>query len=59
MIKKGYSVLVTLRKGLITLALFGVPVLLDVLPEEWLNLTVGSLLVMVINFIKYNATLKR
>jgi hypothetical protein len=52
--KTDYSFLVTARKMLVSVVLFGVPVLLQVMPNDVLNLTVGALLVGLVNFVKYN-----
>lgn len=54
MIKDGYSLKKTIIKGVIPMLLFGIPILLNVLPSDILNLTVGGLLVGLLNFVKYN-----
>lgn len=53
-LREGYSFKKTLGKIVVGFVLFAVPVLLDALPEEWMNLTLGSMLVGAWNFIKYN-----
>ena len=41
-------------KGLAGFILFAIPILLDILPTDVLNLTIGGALVMAKNFIKFN-----
>lgn len=53
-LKEGYSFKTTLIKGLVSVVIFGIPVMLEVLPEQYLNLTVGGVLVALLNFVKYN-----
>lgn len=53
-LRENYSVLKTLNKALIAILLFAVPVLLEALPAEWMNLTVGGILVGVWNFVRFN-----
>ena len=48
-----YSVLKGLKKAIISVILIGVPLLLQVLPEQWLNLTLGGLLVLLANYVKF------
>lgn len=56
MIKKGYSLKKNIIKGLVPVVLFGIPILLQILPSDILNLTIGGLLVALLNFVKYNFT---
>lgn len=53
-LRADYSVLKTINKALIGILLFGIPVLLDALPAEWMNLTVGGILTALWNIVKYN-----
>ena len=47
-----YSLSKGLKKGLIGALLFGLPMLMQWLPSEWMNLSVGTVLVMIVNFAK-------
>lgn len=47
-----YSFTKGLFKAIISTVLFGIPVLLNVLPQEWQNLTIGGALALLYNFIK-------
>ena len=47
-----YSYTKGIKKALLAFVLFGFPVVLNVLPSEVANLTVGALLVMVANYLK-------
>ena len=49
---KKYSFYKGFLKGLIAFILFAVPLLLDILPSEVLNLTLGGVLVIIVNFAK-------
>lgn len=48
-----YSFLITLRKGVVSALIFGLPVLLGLLPTETLNITLGAVIIMVLNFLKH------
>lgn len=48
----GYSFLVGLEKTVLRLLVVGAPLILEVLPETWMNLTVGGIVVFLINFAK-------
>ena len=50
---KEYSFIKGLGKGVATALIFGIPVLLQVLPNDWLNITVGGLGVILLNFLKF------
>lgn len=45
-----------LKKALIQFVLFGIPVLLSVLPQEWMNLTLGGALALLVNYLKVRFT---
>lgn len=47
-----YSFLKGLSKALTAFLIFGIPVILEVLPSETLNITLGSALVMLLNYLK-------
>jgi hypothetical protein len=47
-----YSFLIGLRKTAVNTALITAPMLINLLPQEWLNLTLGAALYMVLNFLK-------
>lgn len=53
-LKEGYSFKVTLIKALTSMVIFAVPIMLEILPEQYLNLTVGGVLVALLNFVKFN-----
>ena len=40
------------QKGAISFCLFAIPFALNVLPAEWMNLTVGGILIIVMNWLK-------
>ena len=47
-----YSFSKGLIKSVVAVLLVGLPVVVGVLPSEWANLTIGGLLVLVVNFLK-------
>ena len=47
-----YSFLKGIVKSAVAVLLVGLPVVVQVLPAEWMNLTVGGLLVLLVNFLK-------
>lgn len=47
-----YSFAKGLIKAAVSTALFAIPVLLNVMPQEWMDLTVGGVLVLLMNFLK-------
>lgn len=47
-----YSFSKGLKKSLISMVLIGLPMLLQLLPEQWLNLTLGGALVLIVNYLK-------
>lgn len=51
--KKTYSFLRGLGKGLTQLAIFSFPFIVEVLPAEWMNLTVGGMLSIGFNYLKF------
>ena len=48
---KGYSFWIGLRKGVIAVVLFAIPMFINYFPG-WANLTIGGVLIMLVNFIK-------
>ena len=50
--EKQYSFLRGLFKGLVSLVLFALPVVLASI-QNWLNLTIGGVLVVVLNWLKF------
>ena len=50
---KTYSFLKGLGKGIVNFVLFGFPFLVQALPEQWMNLTVGGLLTIAFNYLKF------
>lgn len=55
--KKPYSFGKGLGKAVVATILFGLPILAQILPTDFLNLTIGGLLVLVLNWakVKYNS----
>ena len=47
-----YSFIKGLIKSVVSVLLVGAPVVLGLLPAEWMNLTVGGALVLLVNFLK-------
>ena len=47
-----YNFLKGLKKAVISVILFGIPVLLQILPTETLNLTLGGVFVLLANWAK-------
>lgn len=52
-----YSFKKSLIKNLIRLALFGIPILMTLLPHEWMNMTLGTVLAMIFDVLKAKTTL--
>lgn len=48
-----YSIRKGLTKAFTSILLFAIPFALQVAPEKWLNLTVGGILVLILNFLKF------
>jgi hypothetical protein len=51
---KTYSFGIGVKKALVAIVLFGLPLLVEILPEQWMNLTIGALLTLAVNYIKFN-----
>ncbi len=49
---KKYSFLKGLWKGMLGVVLVGAPILVSALPQEWMNYTIGGVLLMIVNFLK-------
>lgn len=47
-----YSFLIGLRKAVVNTALITAPMLINLVPQDWLNLTLGGALYMVLNYLK-------
>lgn len=47
-----YSFKKGLGKGMVAMAIFAIPLVLDILPSETLNLTLGGALTMLLNYLK-------
>lgn len=47
-----YSLTKGVVKSVVSVVLVGVPLVLQVLPEAWMNMTVGGALVLLVNFLK-------
>ena len=50
---KKYSFAKGLGKGILSIIVFAVPIVINAFPE-WANLTIGGLLTIAVNFIKVN-----
>lgn len=50
---KTYSFKKSFIKGVTTLILFAIPFALQATPEEYLNLTIGGILVIILNAVKF------
>ncbi len=50
------TILSSLRKAIIGTVLFGIPVLLQVVPQQYLDLTIGGILVLIYSYFKAAAT---
>ena len=50
--EKEYSFLRGLRKSVVAVLLVGLPMVLQVMPADWANLTVGGGLVLLVNFLR-------
>ena len=50
-----YSLSKGLAKSLVQFALFSFPFIATLLPEVWMNLTVGAILTLIHNFLKVKA----
>jgi hypothetical protein len=48
-----YSFWKGVKKGLISMIIFAIPVLINMFPD-FMNLTIGGVLVVVVNYIKFN-----
>ena len=51
---KEYSWKKSIVKGFVQIILFAIPILLDILPADILNLTAGGALSAIYNAVKYN-----
>lgn len=50
-----YSVLIGLEKTTFRLLVVMAPLIIEVLPEDWMNITVSGLILLLINYLKnYN-----
>jgi len=47
-----YSFWIGFKKAFVQVILFGLPLLAQILPEAWMNLTLGGVLTLVVNYIK-------
>lgn len=43
-----------LEKALISLIIVGIPLVIQLLPSEWANLTLSGLLLLIVNYLKVN-----
>lgn len=50
--KTNYSFQKGLKKAVVNMILIGLPMLVQVLPVEWANITLGGALVLIVNYIK-------
>lgn len=49
---KKYSFWKGLGKSVVSVILVGLPLVVTVLPSEWMNLTLGGVLVLLVNYLK-------
>ncbi len=49
---KEYSITIGLKKAIINLILIGGPIAIQMLPADWMNLTLSGALYMIVNYIK-------
>lgn len=54
--KTNYSFQKGLKKAVVNMVLIGLPILVQVLPAEWANLTLGGALVLIVNYLKVRYT---
>ena len=47
-----YSFWKGLKKAVVSVILVGLPLVVTALPQEWMNLTLGGVLVLLVNFLK-------
>ena len=50
--ERKYSFLKGVKKSLVAVVLVGLPVLVSVLPAQWMDYTIGGVLVLIVNFLK-------
>jgi hypothetical protein len=50
--EKNYSFWKGVWKAVVSVVLVGAPVVFTIMPAEWQNLTMGGLLVLLVNFVK-------
>lgn len=56
---KTYSFVHGLSKGLVQFVIFSFPFFVELLPAEWLNLTVGGVLTVLYNYLKFKWNISR
>ena len=49
---KTYSFWKGLKKALFSILIVGLPLLVEILPTEWANLTLSGALLLIVNYIK-------
>ena len=47
-----YSFLIGLEKSVFRAVVVGVPIIVGVLPEAWMNMTIGGALMLLLNWVK-------
>jgi hypothetical protein len=47
-----YSFWKGVKKAVLSVILVGAPIVVSALPAEWMNITLGGLLVLIVNFLK-------
>lgn len=50
--KNSYSFLTGLEKTFFKTIVVALPIVADTMPEEWMNITLGAVLVFIVNFAK-------
>jgi hypothetical protein len=52
MVETKYSFWKGVKKAVLSVILVGAPIVISALPAQWMDITLGGLLVLVVNFIK-------
>jgi len=51
-----YSFWKGVKKSALSVILVGAPIVISALPTQWMDITVGGLLVLIVNYLKFKAT---
>lgn len=50
--KTNYSIVRGVTKALVNMAIVAVPMIIQVLPQEWMNMSLSAIILIVVNYIK-------